>query len=115
MRQLDFMNDNIVVFTAHEEEMVQDAPNPTSSTPARAPLQPTNAQLSANSNLLEFNPDDMTLKTENGYLSPFELSENIPQFSLPAEVKTEDTPLPSALLVKDEPQGDQIGLSRYGK
>lgn len=109
------MNNNIVVFTAHEEEMVQDALNPTSSTPARAPLPPTNAQLSANSNPLEFNPEDMTLKTDNGYLSPFEVSENIPQFSLPVDVKTENTPRPSAPLVKDEPQGDQIGFPRYGK
>ncbi|PVH88572.1 hypothetical protein DL98DRAFT_580964 [Cadophora sp. DSE1049] len=113
MRQLDMMNNNIVVFTAHEEEMVQDAPNPTSSTPSRAPLQPTNTQLPANPVLLEIKPQDKPIKTENGYLSPYEVSENTPQLPLAADVKTEHTSCLNGPIVKNEPQGEELGFSQH--
>ncbi|KAH7416967.1 Dynamin family-domain-containing protein [Cadophora sp. MPI-SDFR-AT-0126] len=111
MRQLDLMKNNIVVFTAHEEEMGQEAPNPASSTPSRAPLQPTNTQLSAKPGPHEIKPQDIPIKTENGYVAPFEVSENIPQFPLFAEVKTERTPHPNEAIVKNEPPREDLGFS----
>ncbi|KAK0118811.1 hypothetical protein ONS95_007690 [Cadophora gregata] len=111
MRQLDIMNNNIIVFTAHEAEMVQDAPNPNVSSPSRAPLRPTNTQLPANPALVEVKPQDRLLKTENGYLAPFEVSENIPQFPFVAEVKRERSPHSNGP-ISSETRGEDAGFSQ---
>jgi hypothetical protein len=74
MRELNHMKTNIVIFTAHAPSMDQNAPSSSSSrpTPIRNPLQPINAQLSANTNPLNTAGKPL-IKPESIYSTPYDV------------------------------------------
>ncbi|KAG4443740.1 hypothetical protein IFR05_000829 [Cadophora sp. M221] len=115
MRSLNRMNDNIIVFTAHKQEVeeeVMDPTGPTASTsaPSRTPLQLMNTQLPAIPNPLGMEVHATPVKTETVYMSPFEVSENI---APRANVKMERSPHPSRPIIKNEIREEQSGFSQY--
>ncbi|KAH7364551.1 putative GTPase SLIP-GC [Rhexocercosporidium sp. MPI-PUGE-AT-0058] len=122
IRKLDCMNDCFVVLTAHkvedqeqkqdqeQEEMAPAKPTTSSSPPSRAPIQPTNIQLPANPNPLGMDIHGMPIKTETTYMSPCEVSANIPPH---ANMMTERSPRPYGPFVKNEVREEQTGFSQY--
>ncbi|KAH6709607.1 Dynamin family-domain-containing protein [Leptodontidium sp. MPI-SDFR-AT-0119] len=115
MRRLDCMNDSVIVFTAHkqevgEEEMDPANPTPSSFAPSRTPLQPTNTQLPANPSPLGMDIHAAPVKTETANMSLYEVSENV---TPPANVRIERSPRPYGPVVKNEAKEEQSGFSQY--
>jgi hypothetical protein len=120
MRELNHMKTNIVVFTAHPGCMDQNAPTSSSSmpTPVRNPLQPINAQLSANTNPLNIAGKPL-IKPEPTNSTPYDVPRLHPAIAssqrTTAPLGTENIP------VKNEPRSStptqssrvQYGMLRY--
>ena len=77
MRELNHLKDNIVVFTAVGAiEEAMDS-KPSSSGAARTPLQPMNTQLLANPNVSNPAKDNVPVKVEISYASPYSVSSSV--------------------------------------
>jgi hypothetical protein len=85
MRDLNHLNDNIVVFTAIEEGM---GLAPSSSGATRTPLQSLTTELSSNSTPSNIAKDSTPVKIETSYSSPYIIPPSVP-------VKDEGGSMPS--------------------
>ncbi len=76
IRHLNYLNDNIVVFTAHEES--SNSPAPSSNTLSRAPLAPVNVQPPGNTNILNDASVKPVIKPEPTFASPYKTLQHVP-------------------------------------
>jgi hypothetical protein len=116
MRELNHMKTNIVVFTAHAPSTDQSTPTSSSSmpTPIRNPLQPINAQISANTNPLNTAGKPL-IKPEPTPSTPYDVPSLHPAIAssqrATAPLSTENIP------VKNEPRSStptQSSRVQYG-